>query len=227
MPPQAGVIAVIAAYNEALAIEPVIRGLLPQVSEVVVVDDGSKDATADVARKAGAVVLRHPINRGQGAALQSGIKLALARGAAIVVTFDADGQHVAADVPKLVAPVASGAADVALGSRFLAGSSNVPAGRRLLLKGAVLFTRLTTGLKLTDAHNGFRALSRAAAQTIRIRQDRMAHASEIVSEIRRHGLRFVEVPVTVLYTDYSRAKGQSAFGAFRVLFDLLLGKGVR
>lgn len=227
MPPQAGVIAVIAAYNEALAIEPVIRGLEPQVAEIVVVDDGSKDATADVARKAGAVVLRHPVNRGQGAALQSGIKLALARGAAIVVTFDADGQHVAADVPKLVAPVASGVADVALGSRFLGGTSNVPAGRRLLLQGAVLFTRLTTGLKLTDAHNGFRAFSRAAAGKIRIRQDRMAHASEIVSEIRRHGLRFVEVPVTVLYTDYSRAKGQSAFGAFRVLFDLLLGKGVR
>jgi polyprenyl-phospho-N-acetylgalactosaminyl synthase len=227
MPPQAGVIAVIAAYHEEQAIEAVVRDLAPQVSEVVVVDDGSRDGTADAARRAGAVVLRHAINRGQGAALQSGIRLALARGAAIVVTFDADGQHVAADVPRLVAPVASGAADVALGSRFLGGTSNVPALRRLLLKAAVVFTRLTTGLQLTDAHNGLRAFSRRAAETIRIRQDRMAHASEIVSEIGRHRLRFVEVPVTVLYTDYSRAKGQSALGAFRVLFDLLLGKGVR
>ena len=227
MPPQAGVIAVIAAFNEARAIDAVVRGLVPQVAEVVVVDDGSRDGTAEAARKAGAVVLRHAVNRGQGAALQSGIRLALARGAAIVVTFDADGQHVPEDLPRLIAPVASGAADVALGSRFLGGTSNVPPSRRLLLKGAVLFTRLTTGLKVTDAHNGLRAFSRRAAETIRIRQDRMAHASEIVSEIRRHELRFVEVPITVLYTDYSRAKGQSALGAFRVLFDLLLGKGVR
>jgi glycosyltransferase involved in cell wall biosynthesis len=226
MPPQAGVIAVIAAYNEARAIEAVIRDLSPEVAEVIVVDDGSKDETAAVARKAGAVVLRHPINRGQGAALQSGIRLALARGAAIVVTFDADGQHLASDVPKLVGPVARGEADVALGSRFLGGTSNVPAFRRLLLKGAVVFTRWTTGLALTDAHNGLRALSRKAAETIRIRQDRMAHASEIVSEIRRHGLKFVEIPITVLYTDYSRRKGQSALGAFRVLFDLFVGKGV-
>jgi polyprenyl-phospho-N-acetylgalactosaminyl synthase len=226
MPPQAGVIAVVAAYNEAGAIEAVIRDLRPVVAETVVVDDGSKDATAEVARRAGAVVLRHAVNRGQGAALQSGIRLALARGASIVVTFDADGQHLASDVPRLVQPVADGTADVALGSRFL-GGSKVPPLRRLLLKAAVVFTRLTTGLTLTDAHNGLRAFSRRAAETIRIRQDRMAHASEIVSEIRRHELRFVEVPITVLYTDYSRAKGQTAFGAFRVLFDLFVGKGVR
>jgi polyprenyl-phospho-N-acetylgalactosaminyl synthase len=227
MAPEPKVIAVIAAYNEAEAIGPVIQGLAPQVAEIVVVDDGSKDATADVARKAGAVVLRHPINRGQGAALQSGITLALARGAGIVVTFDADGQHVAADVPRLVTPVARGEADVALGSRFLGGTSNVPPLRRVLLKGAVLFTRLTTGLSLTDAHNGLRAFSRRAAETIRIRQDRMAHASEIVTEIAKHELRFVEIPITVLYTDYSRSKGQSALGAFRILIDLLVGKGVR
>ena len=227
MAPEPKVTAVIAAYNEAGAIGPVIQALAPQVAEIVVVDDGSKDATADVARSAGAVVLRHPINRGQGAALQSGITLALARGAEIVVTFDADGQHVAADIPRLVAPVARGEADVALGSRFLGDTSNVPALRRALLKCAVLFTRMTTGLSFTDAHNGLRAFSRRAAETIRIRQDRMAHASEIVSEIARHELRFVEIPITVLYTDYSKSKGQSALGAFRIILDLLVGKGVR
>jgi glycosyltransferase involved in cell wall biosynthesis len=172
-------------------------------------------------------VLRHAINRGQGAALQSGITLALARGADVVVTFDADGQHLAADIPRLVAPVLSGGADVALGSRFLEPTSDVPPLRRLVLKGAVFFTTLTTGVRLSDAHNGLRAFSRSAAQTIRIRQDRMAHASELISEIRRHRLRFEEVPITVLYTDYSRGKGQSAFGAFRVLLDLVVGKGVR
>jgi glycosyltransferase involved in cell wall biosynthesis len=227
MPPEPRIIAVIAAYQEAKAIEAVIRDLRPQVAEVVVVDDGSADDTAAVARRAGAVVARHVINRGQGAALQTGIAIAIARGATVVVTFDADGQHVASDVPKLVAPVARGEADVALGSRFLGGTSKVPAMRRLLLKGAVLFTWMTSGVRLSDAHNGFRALSRRAAGSIRIRQDRMAHASEIIAEIRRLSLRFVEVPITVLYTDYSRAKGQSAFGAFRVLLDLLVGKGVK
>jgi glycosyltransferase involved in cell wall biosynthesis len=221
------VTAVVAAFNEARALGPVVEGLRPYVAEIVVVDDGSADDTAAVARRAGAVVIRHPINRGQGAALQSGIALALARGADVVVTFDADGQHVAADVPRIVDPVVRGKADVALGSRFLDGRSNVPPMRRLVLKSAVLFTRLTTGLDLSDAHNGLRALSRKAAETIRIRQDRMAHASEILAEIGRHRLRFVEVPVTVLYTDYSRAKGQSALGAFRILLDLMVGKGVR
>ena len=165
MPPQAEVIAVIAAYNEARAIEPVIRDLAPQVARGHRRRRRIRDATADVARRAGAVVLRHPINRGQGAALQSGITLALARGAAIVVTFDADGQHVAADVPKLVAPVASGAADVALGSRFLGGTSNVPAAAGACCSRAPCCSRgSTTGLELTDAHNGLRAFSRAAAQ---------------------------------------------------------------
>jgi glycosyltransferase involved in cell wall biosynthesis len=227
MVPPPKVTAVIAAYNEERMVEPVVEGLAPYASEIIVVDDGSADGTGAAARQAGAVVLRHAINRGQGAALQSGIALALARGADVVVTFDADGQHVPGDVPRLVEPVLRGEVDVALGSRFLEDKSNVPALRRVLLKGAVAFTTLTTGLRLSDAHNGLRAFSRRAAETIRIRQDRMAHASEIVSEIRRHQLRFKEVPITVLYTDYSRAKGQSALGAFRVLLDLLVGKGVR
>ena len=144
------------------------------------------------------------------------------------MTFDADGQHVAADIPSLVAPVARGEADVALGSRFLGGTSDVPPLRRVLLKGAVVFTRLTTGPDLTDAHNGLRAFSRRAAETIRIRQDRMAHASEIVSEIattRAPVRRGARSPCS---TPITRArKGQSALGAFRILIDLLVGKGVR
>ncbi len=221
------IIAVIPAFNEERAIGPVIAGLRGHVSEVIVVDDGSRDGTAAAARAAGATTLAHAINRGQGAGLATGIRAALESGADLIVTFDADGQHQPSDIARLVAPVVAGDADVALGSRFLEPGSNVPPLRRLVLKLAIWFTFLTTGLRLTDAHNGMRALSRTAASKIRIRQDRMAHASEIIGEIKRHGLRVREVPITVRYTEYSRAKGQSAFGALRILMDLWVGRGVR
>ena len=106
-------------------------------------------------------------------------------------------------------------------TRFLGRAEGITSGRRLLLRLAVLFTRFTTGLVLSDAHNGLRVLSRHAAQTIRIRQNRMAHASEILEQIAAHGLRFTEAPCNIVYTDYSRAKGQRWTGAFGILADLL------
>lgn len=215
------------AFNEGPAIGDVIAGLLSDYPRVVVVDDGSVDDTAERALAAGAVVLRHPLNRGQGAALQTGLDYALAQGARYVVTFDSDGQHRPEDVFRLLEPIEAGRADVALGSRFLGDSSSVPPLRRLLLKGAVLFTRWTSGTSLTDAHNGLRALSRPAAERIRIRLDRMAHASELVDQIRRLGLAWVEVPVTVRYTPYSLAKGQRAGDAVKVVLDYLLGRVFR
>lgn len=221
------VVAVVPAYREAGRVGATVHTLRPYVDDVVVVDDGSPDATGDEARAAGARVLRHLLNRGQGAALATGIAYALRRGADVVVTFDADGQHDPEDLAALTAPLRDGSADVALGSRFLDGRSNPPPLRRLLLRLAVLFTRATTGLRLTDAHNGLRAFSRAAAAGLRIRQDRMAHASEILSEIRRLSLRVREVPVRVRYTEDSLRKGQRASGAFRILFDLLLGESLR
>lgn len=218
--------AVVPAFAEASVIARVVAELRPFVDRVVVVDDGSPDTTAEAAEAAGAATLRHAVNRGQGAALATGIRYALLDGADVVVTFDADGQHAPEDLPALVRPVLEGRADVALGSRFL-GGSEVPALRRLLLAVAVVFTRLSTGLRLTDTHNGLRALSRRAAERIRLRQDRMAHASEILTEIGRLGLRIEEVPVRIRYTDYSRRKGQSALDALRVLLDLWLGGGAR
>lgn len=219
--------AVIPAFGEASMIRAVIDDVRAHVTKVVVVDDGSEDDTAAEARRAGAVVLRHAVNRGQGAALATGVSYALMHGSSAIVTFDADGQHQGSDIPRLLEPVLAGTADVALGSRFLSPAPRIPPLRRLVLKGAVLFTRLATGLPLTDAHNGLRAFSREAAQKIGIRQDRMAHASEILSEIKRHGLRFVEVPVDVRYTAYSRTKGQGVLSALRILLDLWVGRGVK
>ena len=214
---------VIAAYNEGSRLAGTLRAITGQVS-IVVVDDGSSDDTFEVARSFPVWVLRHPINCGQGAALQTGIDFALAHGAEAIVTFDADGQHDAGDLPNMLRPVLSGQADVVLGSRFLGSIQNMPWSRRLLLKLAILFTRLTSGLQLTDTHNGFRVFSSKAAQQIRIRQPRMAHASEILDQIASHKLRYVEVPVTVRYHAATLAKGQSSWDALRITGHLLAGR---
>jgi glycosyltransferase involved in cell wall biosynthesis len=211
---------VIAAYNEAKVIAGVVAGVIRAGYDVVVVDDGSRDRTRDLAAAAGAVVLRHPINLGQGAALQSGIEFALRQGADVIVTFDADGQHRIVDAARLVAALHTHGADFALGSRFLGGAVNQPLSRRILLRLATLFTRLTTGLSVTDTHNGLRAMTRRGASAIGLKQNRMAHASEILHQIADSGLKFVEVPVTIEYSAYSLAKGQSMGDALVILTDL-------
>ena len=211
---------VIAAYNESRALGRVLADLAPLPYRIVVVDDGSADETAEAAARAGADVLRHPINLGQGAALQTGIDYALLRGASHVVTFDADGQHRADDIAALLAALSAHDADFALGSRFRGTTVELPTLRRLMLRAATLFTRVTTGLDVTDAHNGLRAMTRRGAARIRLRQNRMAHASEILHQIAASGLRYVEVPVTIQYSRYSLAKGQRASEFVVILLDL-------
>ena len=222
--PVGGVFIIIAAYNEQTTIASVVKRLLARYREVVVVDDGSTDNTASFAAQTGAVVLRHIINRGQGAALQTGITYALKKGAGYVVTFDGDGQHQVEDIANLMKPLLEGTHDVALGSRFLNPLSEIPPGRHMLLKLAVFFTRVTSGTKLTDTHNGIRALNRRGASCLNIRMDRMAHASEIIDQIFHSDLRICEVPVKIAYTDYSLSKGQSHRDAIHVAFDYLLNR---
>jgi glycosyltransferase involved in cell wall biosynthesis len=218
--PSALIWLVIPAYNEAAVIGRIVDDLASLGHTVVVVDDGSTDETGSKASAAGAIVLTHPINLGQGAALQSGIQFALRNGADYIVTFDADGQHRAADVDGLIAALLMNHADFALGSRFLGGTVAMPLARRLLLMAATWFTRLTTGLNVSDTHNGLRAMTRRGASCIKLRQNRMAHASELLDEIARSGLRYVEVPVTIEYSQYSLAKGQRLTDSLRILVDL-------
>lgn len=199
----------------------VIRGVRSVFPNIVCVDDGSIDDSACEVAEAGAVLVQHPINLGQGAALQTGIDYALRRpGADYFVTFDSDGQHQVEDALAMVQRLRDEPLDVVIGSRFLDGRSNVGALKRVVLRMAVLFERLATGLKLTDAHNGLRALNRAAATAIRIEQNRMAHASEIPAQIARHKLRYAEHPVQVVYTEYSKSKGQSVWNSINILSDL-------
>ncbi len=213
---------VVPAYNEAATIATVVGSLrVLSYSHVCVVNDGSSDATSELARNADAYVLDHVTNLGQGAALQTGIAYALKRGAQYVCTFDADGQHSPQSVSDLLDALERSNADVALGSRFLQGGSAVPLHRRLLLKAALLFTRLHARVSVTDTHNGLRAFTRRAAQMVEIEQPGMAHASEILQKLGACNLRIVEVPVEISYTPYSTRKGQSGFDSIKILLDLL------
>jgi polyprenyl-phospho-N-acetylgalactosaminyl synthase len=208
---------VIAAFNEGAVIRDVVAEVVNGGWSVVVVDDGSRDDSAASARAAGAFVLRHVVNRGQGAALQTGIDYAVRRGAHYIITFDADGQHDAKDIPLLVDALAS--ADVALGSRFLGRIEGAKQSRMALLRTATAVSNTMSGMKLTDAHCGLRGFRRAATPALRITQDRMAHASELLRKIKTSGLRVVEVPCTVRYTEHSMSKGQGGIQAVRILFD--------
>lgn len=212
---------VIPLYNEATVIADVVSGALDVFPNIVCVDDGSTDGSGEAARRAGATVLTHAVNLGQGAALQTGISFVCEQpGARALVTFDADGQHQVADADAMVALIASGETAIVFGSRFLDGRTKPGFMKRTILTFAVWFTKQSTGMRLTDAHNGLRAMSVHAARGVHLQQDRMAHASEIVLQLGRTGLPWREYPVHVLYTDYSRGKGQSMWNSVNILVDL-------
>ncbi len=217
---------VIPAFNEGRVIGDVVATLRREAPAglVIVVDDASNDGTREAAGAAGAIVLRHTINRGQGAALQTGFDAAIRLGADVVITFDADGQHRADNVRRLLDALETSGADVALGSRFRGEESEMPAGRKTLLKFGLLFTRVVSRIRVSDTHNGLRAFRASALAKIRISEDRMAHASELLDLIAAGGLKYVEVPCSIRYTDYSMQKGQRWTGAPRIVFDFLLGK---
>ena len=223
MPGHSGIWIVVPAYNELSRIDRVLKGLLKAgYQNVVVIDDGSTDETSRVASQFDVWVLRHIINRGQGAAINTGIKFALDHGADVIVTFDSDGQHDVNEIGEMLAPIQSGKCDVVLGSRFLRRKNQIPKARGLMLRMAVWLTQMMTKLPLTDTHNGFRAISKLALTKMKLSEDRMAHASEILHQIADHKLRFTEVPVTIRYSDETLKKGQSNLDAFKILFRLIL-----
>jgi len=216
---------VIPAFNEGKNIGSVLLDLLHAgYSNIVVVDDCSEDNTLKVVSGFPVFLLHHAINRGQGASLKTGIDFALKEGADIIITFDSDGQHLVTDLPAMLEPITRKEADMTVGSRFLK-RTDVPFFRKILLKGSVGVLFLFYRIKMSDAHNGLRVLSRSAAEKISITCDRMAHASEIIEEMHKKGIRFREVPITVRYTNETLKKGHGSYlGAFKVLTAMALKK---
>ena len=216
---------IIPVYNEAEVIRGVVENVLKTFSKVICVNDGSQDSTSEEIDKTKAILVEHPINMGQGAALQTAIEQALKdKTIKYIVTFDADGQHSVKDAEKMLKVIKKGKVDIVLGSRFLGKVENMPLIKRIVLKAAVGFTNSFSGVTLTDTHNGLRVFTREFATKLNIAAPDMVHASEIIDKIGRDKWNYEEVPITIIYTDYSKAKGQSLTNSVNILFDLFLSR---
>lgn len=207
-------------------IRQTIAGLIPKGYSIVVVNDGSTQSIYDEVADLPVLYAAHRINLGQGAALQTGIEIALAKGATYIVHFDSDGQHSADDIPGMLKPLLENKADIVIGSRFLNKNDAlaIPFKRRILLRAARIVNWTLTGMWLSDAHNGFRAMTNASGREINLRENRMGHASEILVQIREKKLRYAEMPTHIIYSDYSKAKGQSPLNAINIVIDMILNK---
>lgn len=215
---------VVPVYNEGQVIREVMANAAQTFPNIVCVDDGSSDDSAAQIKLSPARLVRHPVNLGQGAAIQTGVEYARAQpGARFFVTFDADGQHRVDDVVAMIGRLRTEPVDIVVGTRFADGrSESVPLVKRIVLRTVVLLSPRTRRLGLSDAHNGLRAFNKTVADELDIRMNGMAHASEFVALIDHHRWRVVEQPVTILYTDYSRAKGQSLINGVNILADGML-----
>jgi polyprenyl-phospho-N-acetylgalactosaminyl synthase len=212
-------------YNDSKMILKVINSLNNHgYNNIVVVDDGSKDNGYEIVKKnTNAIITKHIINRGQGAALQTGIEIAIEKRAKYIVHFDSDGQHDVKDIEHMLNTLIEGKYDIVLGSRFLK-ENTIPLKKRIVLKGAIIFTYILSGIWLTDVHNGIRVMTVETAKKLNIQHDRMEHASEILDKIKVLDLKYTEVPVTIHYTKYSMSKGQSIFNSINIAYKLISSK---
>lgn len=216
---------IIAAFNEGQSIRKVVVSLLQEnYHDIIIIDDGSTEPLLKYLDNLPIIYIRHAVNLGQGAALQTGFNYAKLKNADIVVTFDADGQHNVKDLPNLLQPILDNTADITLGSRFLNPRNYIPLLKKIMLQQARFINFLFSGLLLTDAHNGLRAFNKVSLHKIQITESRMAHASEILFEIKKFNLRYEEVAVNISYSKYARQKGQTPLDSIKILFDLILHK---
>ncbi|MBU4285012.1 glycosyltransferase family 2 protein [Patescibacteria group bacterium] len=214
---------VIPAYNEEKTIGQVIREVKKYVDNIIVVDDGSTDKTYETAKKEEVSIYHHIINRGLGGALTTGIKGALLEHGDIFLTFDADGQHKAQDIPKMVNPIKNGVADIIIGSRLLV-PSKMPFSRKLANRIANIITRFLFGIWTTDSQSGLRCFNKKTAQLLNLKTNSMEVSSEIIKEIKVHNLKLMEVPIQAIYTDYSLSKGQNFILGLKTFVKLIILK---
>ncbi len=216
------------AYNEETVLDSVLLDL-KKISlkgiqkEIVLINDGSTDKTEQIAKKNMVIVLSHPINRGLGGALGTGLEYARSKMADIVVTFDADGQHDHNDIARLIKPILSNKADFVIGSRLLK-NSKMPMDRKVINFTANLLNFILWSVWMTDSQSGLRALSKKALERIQIKMNKMEVASEFFKEIKKNNLRVKEIPIKAIYTNYSRGKGQKNSNAVNIFTKLLLYK---
>lgn len=216
---------VVPGYNEARVIRGTVEKLLAKHYSVIVVDDASNDGTRQQLLGLPILYVRHLSNLGQGAAIQTGIELAVRKNAAYIVTFDADGQHDPEDIEHMINHLDSSKADIVFGSRFIAGAStNAPLFRRLVLKTARFINYLASGILLSDANNGLRAMTRKAALKMQITENRSSHNAQVQNLVHRHRLTYTECPVNISYFEYSMKKGVRNISSIRILYDLILFK---
>lgn len=218
------VFCVIPAYNEEKNILSTIESVKDFADLIIVVNDKSSDKTKDILdgiNDKQVIIINHPINLGQGAALQTGNEYSIKNGADIIVHFDADGQFIAEDIKKLTEPIIKNGFDIVFGSRFMDIKSEIPKfKKKIIMPLAKIFNNLFFGIKTSDPQNGFRAMKKEVAEKIKIENDRMAHCTEILAKSFKHKLKIKEVPIKVLYTEF----GQKFSGGIKIIKDLFLKK---
>ena len=218
---------IIPAYNESNQIGKILGHLVNDFKNIVVIDDGSTDNTFQLASEFNIHVIRHPINSGQGAALKTGLRYAVSKKGQFFVTFDADGQHDPSNIKTMYQYITKSSVDIILGSRFLGTSQGITKLKKIILELALLYTKITTRLNITDTHNGIRMFNLKVATGLKFEHSRMAHASEILEQISKNKWSYTELPVNILYTSYSIKKGQSFLDVFRIMFELLIQKFIK
>ena len=216
---------IIPCYNEAKVIRHTVSEVLGQGYSVVIVDDCSFDGSAKQLKGLPVYYLRHRVNMGQGAALQTGIEFAKKLGATYFVTFDADGQHDISDIPGMIDLLKSQDADIIFGSRFLPGSkTNVSKSRSLALNIGRYVNYLASGIMLSDSFNGLRLLSGNAARKIILTENRMSHPMQFLALTAANGLKYAEYPVSIHYSEYSKGKGLKNKDGIKIIFEIILHK---
>lgn len=218
---------VIPAYNEASVIGSTIQAVMRVAREmkdadILVVNDGSSDGTGSEISKHKVFQLTHKINRGLGGAIGTGLEFARSNGYKLFITIDADGQHDPEDIKKLAGPIIKGDADVVIGSRTISNRGKIPGDRKFMIWASNLVTFILFGQKTTDSVSGFRAFGELAIKNVQIKTEQMEVSNELFSEIKRLKLRLTELPIKIIYTDYSRAKGQSNSNAINIITKLFL-----